>query len=58
MPYFSFFQFSIQIDGERVYVPMRASISIEHERGLDSEEIELQLKWHRHPRHSKTEKEK
>lgn len=58
MPYFSLFQFSIQIDGERIHVPISTIITIEHERGLDSEEIELQLKWHRHPRHSKTEKEK
>ncbi len=50
--------FSIQIDGERIHVPVSAIISIEHERGLDSEGIELQLKWHRRPRHSKTEKEK
>ena len=38
-------QFSIQIDGERVHVPMSASISIEHERGIEEEEIEFQLKW-------------
>ena len=38
-------QFSIQIDGERVHVPISAIISIEHERELDSEEIEFQLKW-------------
>ena len=38
-------QFSIQIDGERVHVPVSASISIEHERGIEEEEIEFQLKW-------------
>ncbi len=37
--------FSIQIAGERVLVPISASISIEHERGIESEEIEFQLKW-------------
>ena len=40
-------RFSIQIAGERVYVPKHASISIEHERSEDSEEIEFQLKWTR-----------
>lgn len=38
-------QFSIQINGERVHVPMSASIGIEHERGTEEEEIEFQLKW-------------
>lgn len=38
-------QFEIQIDGERIYVPVRASYSIEHERGGGSEEIEFQIKW-------------
>ncbi len=37
--------FSIQIDGERIHVPVSAIISIEHERGIESEEIEFQLKW-------------
>ncbi len=37
--------FRIQIAGERVRVPERAQFSIEHERGDDEEEIELQLKW-------------
>ena len=37
--------FRIQIAGERVYVPVRAQFSIEHERGDGEEEIEFQLKW-------------
>jgi amphi-Trp domain-containing protein len=37
--------FRIQIAGERIYVPVRAEFSIEHERGSDEEEIEFQLKW-------------
>tara|TARA_B100001093_G_C25907120_1_gene627047 strand:- start:189 stop:419 length:231 start_codon:yes stop_codon:yes gene_type:complete len=38
-------KFEIQIDGERIYVPVRAEFSIEHERGDDEEEIEFQIKW-------------
>lgn len=38
-------RFEIQIAGERVYVPVRARFSIEHERGEDGEEIEFQIKW-------------
>lgn len=38
-------KFEIQIAGERVYVPVRAVFSIEHERDGDSEEIEFQIKW-------------
>ena len=37
--------FRIQIAGERIYVPVRAEFSIEHERGSDEEEVEFQLKW-------------
>ena len=37
--------FRIQIAGERIRVPRRARLSIEHERGDDDEEIEFQLKW-------------
>jgi amphi-Trp domain-containing protein len=37
--------FRIQVAGERVRVPKRAAISVEHEREGDSEEIEFQLKW-------------
>ena len=38
-------QFEIQITGERVYVPVRATYNIEHERGQGQEEIEFQIKW-------------
>ena len=37
--------FEIQIAGERLYVPVRAAYSIEHERGDGSQEIEFQIKW-------------
>jgi len=38
-------KFEIQIAGERVYVPVRAEYSVEHERGDEEEEIEFQIKW-------------
>jgi amphi-Trp domain-containing protein len=38
-------RFEIQIAGERVSVPGRATYSIEHEREDGSEEIEFQIKW-------------
>jgi amphi-Trp domain-containing protein len=38
-------KFEIQIAGERIYVPVRAEFSIEHERGEDEEEIEFQIRW-------------
>tara|TARA_R110002012_G_scaffold294391_1_gene490517 strand:- start:5236 stop:5376 length:141 start_codon:yes stop_codon:yes gene_type:complete len=38
-------RFEIQIAGERISVPVRATCSIEHERGEDEEEIEFQIKW-------------
>ena len=38
-------KFEIQIAGERIYVPVRASFNIEHERSEVSEEIEFQIKW-------------
>jgi amphi-Trp domain-containing protein len=38
-------RFEIQIAGERINVPARASFSVEHERGADGEEIEFQLRW-------------
>ena len=37
--------FSIQVAGKRIRVPAKASISVEHERSEDSEEVEFQLKW-------------
>ncbi|HEX5778768.1 MAG TPA: amphi-Trp domain-containing protein [Xanthobacteraceae bacterium] len=38
-------RFEIQIAGERVQVPARATFNIEHERGDGEEEIEFQIKW-------------
>ncbi len=38
-------QYEIMIAGERIYVPVRATYNIEHERGEDEEEIEFQIKW-------------
>ena len=38
-------KFEIQIAGERIYVPVRATYSIEHERENSEEEIEFQIKW-------------
>ena len=40
-------RFEIQIAGERISVPVRASFNIEHERDDDQEEIEFQIKWAR-----------
>ncbi len=37
--------FEIQVAGERIYVPVRAVFSIEHERGDGEEELEFQFKW-------------
>ena len=37
--------FEIMIAGERIYVPVRAEFSVEHERGDGWEEVEFQLKW-------------
>lgn len=38
-------KFEIQIAGERIYVPVRAVYTIEHEREGNAEEIEFQIKW-------------
>ena len=38
-------QFEIQIAGERIYVPVRATYNIEHEREDGAEEIEFQITW-------------
>ena len=37
--------FQIQIAGERIYIPVRATFNIEHERKGASEEVEFQFKW-------------
>ena len=39
--------FVIQVGGERIRIPREAILSVEHERGKDQEELELQLKWTR-----------
>ena len=38
-------KFEIQVAGERIYIPVRAELSIEHERGDGEEELEFQIKW-------------
>lgn len=38
-------RFEIQIAGARVYVPVRAEFTVEHEKSADEEEIEFQIKW-------------
>lgn len=38
-------QFEMQVANERIYVPVRAKYSIEHERSETEEEIEFQIKW-------------
>lgn len=38
-------KFEIQIAGERIYVPIHAEFSVEHERDGSQEEIEFQIKW-------------
>jgi amphi-Trp domain-containing protein len=38
-------RFAIQISGERIYVPVRATFAIEHEKSAKEEEIEFQIKW-------------
>lgn len=38
-------RFEIQIAGERIYVPVRATFTIEHEMFDSEEEIEFQIKW-------------
>ncbi|MDQ3680601.1 MAG: amphi-Trp domain-containing protein [Actinomycetota bacterium] len=37
--------FRIQVAGQRINVPRRAEISVEHERGDAEQEVEFQLKW-------------
>jgi amphi-Trp domain-containing protein len=40
-------RFEIQIAGERIYVPVRATFTVEHEKSDDEEEVEFQIKWTR-----------
>ncbi|TQV88442.1 amphi-Trp domain-containing protein [Aliikangiella coralliicola] len=37
--------FEIMVGGERIYVPLRATFNIEHEREGGEEELEFQFKW-------------
>ena len=37
--------YEIQVAGERIYVPVRARFSIEHERAGGEEELEFQFRW-------------
>ena len=37
--------YTIQVAGERIYVPVSAVFNIEHERGDGEEELEFQFKW-------------
>ena len=37
--------FRISVAGEALYVPDRATFSIEHERSEGSHELEFQVKW-------------
>ncbi len=37
--------YEIQVAGERIYVPVKAVFSIEHERSGKEEELEFQFKW-------------
>lgn len=39
--------FTIQVANERFTVPTDAQMSVEHERGDDGDELELQLRWPR-----------
>lgn len=38
-------RFQIQIQGERILVPVDAVFNVEHERGKKTEEVEFQFKW-------------
>lgn len=40
-------RFRIQIAGERINIPAGATLTIEHERDGNSEEVEFQFKWTR-----------
>jgi amphi-Trp domain-containing protein len=37
--------FTIQVAGERLYIPAGVTFNIEHEREGRNEELEFQLKW-------------
>ncbi len=50
-------RFTIEIAGERIYVPVRARFTIEHERSDGEEEIEFQIKWSRQGPQDEAEQE-
>jgi amphi-Trp domain-containing protein len=50
--------FVIQVAKERIYIPKTAKISVEHERGKESEELEFQLTWKPSIPSEKTSKKK
>ncbi|HLA09835.1 MAG TPA: amphi-Trp domain-containing protein [Pyrinomonadaceae bacterium] len=37
--------FEIKVAGERLYIPAKASFSVEHERTAGGDELEFQLRW-------------
>ena len=37
--------FTIQVGGERLYIPANAVFNIEHERSGGEDELEFQLRW-------------
>ena len=43
-------RFEIDIAGERISIPVRATYNIEHEREGGDEEIEFQIKWSAKPK--------
>lgn len=38
-------RFAIQIKNERIYIPVHAEFTIEHEKSKEEEEVEFQIKW-------------
>jgi len=40
-------RFEIQVAGQRIHVPVRATYSVEHETSETEEEIEFQVRWRR-----------
>jgi amphi-Trp domain-containing protein len=37
--------FTIQVGGERLHIPAKATFNIEHERADGADELEFQLRW-------------
>ena len=38
-------QFVIQVANEKIKIPKNAKVTVEHERGKSSEELEFQITW-------------